>query len=319
MRPNSPDSTRLVLAPTIVRRQFPRPEPYWRKRASAIVTDPTPDPPTRDMNGTGIDATVPHSARIWNFWLGGKDNYEVDRIAGEAWAEKNPEIWEVARESRAFIGRVVTYLAADAGIRQFLDVGTGLPTADNTHEVAQRVAPDARVVYVDNDPLVLAHARALLVGPQKEAVHYLDADIHDPAAILARAQESLDFTQPVALMFMGVLGHVADLDHARAVIRTLFGPLCRGSYLAIYDGTHTVGGEAVKEAEQEYAATGAVPYITRTPPQIRSLFPGRGVKWVQPGFVSVPFWRPSQPVGIPTIGSRSPRLVDTYGGVVAKL
>jgi hypothetical protein len=149
-----------------------------------------------------IDTSVPHSARIWNYWLGGKDNYPVDREAGEQFREAFPEIVEVARSTRQFLVRTVTYLAGEAGVGQFLDIGTGLPTADNTHEAAQRVAPESRVVYVDNDPVVLAHARALLASTQGVTA-YVDADLHDPDTILDAAARTLDFDQPVALMLLG--------------------------------------------------------------------------------------------------------------------
>ena len=148
--------------------------------------------------GTAIDTTVPHSARIWNYWLGGKDNYTVDREAGDQYREIFPGITVVARSSRGFLTRAVRYLAGEAGIRQFLDIGTGLPTADNTHQVAQRVAPESKIVYVDNDPLVLAHARALLTSEPEGAVEYLDADIRNPDAILDTAAGLLDFKQPIA-------------------------------------------------------------------------------------------------------------------------
>jgi hypothetical protein len=282
--------------------------------SDSIVTDATSDPAA----GTGIDTTVPHSARIWNYWLGGKDNYAVDRAAGDAWIAINPDITLVARSARAFLQRTVTYLAGEAGIRQFLDVGTGLPTADNTHEVAQRVAPDAKVVYVDNDPLVLAHARALLIGTSEGATRYLHADMHDPAGVLSGAREILDLDQPVALMFMQVLGHIADLDEARGLVRTLFDSLCPGSYLVINEGSNTVAGDSVKKAQDEYSDTGAVPYITRDPEEIRSLFPTDGVEWVEPGFVSVPFWRPATDAAVPAIGDASAP-VDAYGGVIRKL
>src|SRR4029453_9109952 len=169
----------------------------------------TDDPSASGQRPSGIDASVPHSARIWNYWLGGKDNYPVDREAGEQFRAIFPEIVEVARSTRAFLNRAVRYLAGEAGLRQFLDIGTGLPTVDNTHEVAQRVAPKSRVVYVDNDPVVLAHARALLTSTQGVTA-YVDADVHDPDTILDVAAWTLDFSQPVALMLLGVLGHIGD-------------------------------------------------------------------------------------------------------------
>src|SRR6267142_1807397 len=144
-------------------------------------------PEELDTTATGIDTTVPHSARIWNYWLGGKDNYAVDREAGDAYKEVFPGIAVVARTSRAFLTRAVRYLAGEAGMRQFLDIGTGLPTANNTHQVAQSVAPESRIVYVDNDPLVLAHARALLTSTPEGTTDYIHADMHDPANIFAGA------------------------------------------------------------------------------------------------------------------------------------
>ncbi len=177
----------------------------------------TPD----ETAGTGIDTTVPHSARIWNYWLGGKDNYEVDRAAGDQFSAIYPGIVDIARADRAFLGRVVRYLAGEAGVRQFLDVGTGLPTADNTHEVAQRVAPESRVVYVDNDPLVLVHARALLTSSPEGATYYVDANMSDPEMVLREAAKWLDLTQPVGLTFMGVLGHVTDHAEARSIVAGL--------------------------------------------------------------------------------------------------
>jgi S-adenosyl methyltransferase len=279
------------------------------------VTDVSPDP----MAGTGIDTTVPHSARIWNYWLGGKDNYPVDRAAGDAWIKLNPEITVVARTSRAFLKRTVSHLAGDEGVRQFLDVGTGLPTAENTHQVAQRVAPDARVVYVDHDPLVLAHARALLVGTPEGETRYLDADLRDPAGLLRSARETLDFDRPIALMFMQVLGHIADLEQARMLVRTMFEPLCPGSFLILNEGSNTVVGDSVKQAQEEYSDTGAVPYITRTPEEIESLFPTENAEWLEPGFVSVPFWRPESTSGVSEIGSGALEPVDAYGGVIRRV
>ncbi len=178
------------------------------------MTDSSPTP----GQGTGppeIDTSVPHSARVWNYWLGGKDHYPVDRAAGEQFREVFPEIVNAARASRQFLTRAVRYLAGEAGIRQFLDIGTGLPTADNTHEVAQRAAPACRIVYVDNDPLVLTHARALLTSTPEGATDYVDADLREPGKIVEGAARTLDFTQPVALMLMGILGHAADDDEAR--------------------------------------------------------------------------------------------------------
>jgi hypothetical protein len=269
--------------------------------------------PTDPFAGTGIDTTVPHSARIWNYWLGGKDNYAVDREAGDAWVAVHPQITVNAREARAFLQRVVRHLAGEVGLRQFLDIGTGLPTANNTHEVAQRIAPDARVVYVDNDPLVLAHARALLIGTPEGTTKYLHADLRDVDALIEGAREILDFTEPMAVLILGVLGHIADLDEGRALVKQVLSHVPSGSYLAICDGTPT---EEKRKAAEEYVKTGGVPYQNREPDVIAGFF--EGLEWIEPGFVSVPLWRPDPPTdGVPTIGS-SPMPVDEYGGVARK-
>jgi hypothetical protein len=260
---------------------------------------------------TGIDTSVPHSARIWNYWLGGKDNYPVDRDAGEQFRETFPEIVDVARASRQFLARAVRYLAGEAGIRQFLDVGTGLPTADNTHQVAQRVAPDARIVYVDNDPLVLTHARALLTSTPQGVTDYIHADLREPDKIVAAAAETLDFTRPVALMLMNILGHVGDYDEARSVVRRLLDALPSGSYLAHCDGTNVLDS-GMDEALRVYNQSGAVPYNARTPEQIAAFF--EGLELVEPGVVSCPRWRPD-----PANGSGGlPAELDEFGGVGRK-
>jgi hypothetical protein len=246
--------------------------------------------------GTAIDTTVPHSARIWNYWLGGKDNYAVDREAGDQYLEIFPGIAVVARTSRGFLTRAVSYLAGEAGIRQFLDIGTGLPTANNTHEVAQRVAPESKIVYVDNDPLVLAHARALLTSRPEGATEYLDADIRNPATILDAAAGLLDFRQPLALMLMGIMGHFTD-EEAYPIVRRLLAGLPSGSYFALYDGANT--NEAFNQAQEGYNQSGAVPYYLRSPEQFARYF--EGLELVEPGVVPVPHWRPdpdAEPVEI---------------------
>lgn len=236
-----------------------------------------------------IDTSVPHSARVWNFLLGGKDNYPVDRAAAEKILEIFPGMIDIARHSRHMLARVVRYLAGEAGIDQFLDIGTGLPTVDNTHEVAQRVNPACRIVYVDNDPLVLVHAQALLVGTQAGATDYIQADVRDPDTILTEAARTLDFTRPVALMLMGIMGLVADDSHARQVVNHLMQALPSGSYLALYDGSTT--DPAYVEAISRYnAASTAVPYTPRSPQQITRFFDG--LQLLEPEVVSVTRWRP---------------------------
>ena len=234
-----------------------------------------------------IDTSVPHSARIWNYWLGGKDNYAVDREAGEAYRRTFPGIVDIARASRYFLVRSIKYLAGEAGIRQFLDIGTGLPTVDNTHEVAQRSAPESRIVYVDNDPLVLLHAQALLTSSPEGTTTYLEADLHDPEFILEQAGRTLDFKQPVALILSDVMGHVADDEEALDIVRRLVAGLSSGSYLVLSHGVER--DPAIIEAQRRYNDSGAVPYVLRTPEQIERFF--EGLDLVAPGVVPMPEWR----------------------------
>jgi hypothetical protein len=274
------------------------------------VTDSSPTP-GRGTAPPQIDTTVPHSARIWNYWLGGKDNYPVDREAGDQYREVYPEIVDVARASRQFLTRAVRYLAGEARIRQFLDIGTGLPTADNTHEVAQRVAPACRVVYVDNDPLVLSHARALLTSTPQGVTDYIDADLRDPDKILEAAARTLDFAQPVALTLVGIVGHVGAYDEARSIVWRLLDALPSGSYLAVCDGTNVISRAGV-EAQQRYNESGAVPYHLRNPEQIAGFFDG--LELVEPGVVSCPRWRPDPA----DVNGDLPAEVDQFSGVGRK-
>ncbi|MGH3829621.1 MAG: SAM-dependent methyltransferase [Pseudonocardiaceae bacterium] len=256
-----------------------------------------------------IDFNVPHSARVWNYWMGGKDNYEVDRAAGDAWIAMHPEIVTMAKQSRRFLIRAVRFLTGEAGMRQFLDIGTGLPTLQNTHEVAQAIAPESRIVYVDNDPLVLAHARALLNNTTPEGVTtYVDSDVHDPDLIISDARNVLNFHLPVAVMFMGILGHVATFDEARSIVARVMATVPPGSYLALYDGTDT--DETIREAQASYDETGAVPYILRSPEQIGQYF--EGLEMVDPGLVSVTQWQPD----IAEVGKVQP--ISAYGAVARK-
>ncbi len=253
--------------------------------------DPAPDSSAR---GGGppepqIDSTIPQSARIWNYWLGGKENYPVDRAAGDQFVAVYPQIVDVARHSRACLTRAVRHLAGKVGIRQFLDIGTGLPTVDNTHEVAQRTAPDARIVYVDNDPLVLSHARALLTSSPEGATSYIDADIREPERILAEAGRTLDLDKPVGLMLLNILGHIADYDEARSIVRRLLAGLASGSHLVVADGTDVITGEAFRSAIQMWNEASETPYHLRTPEMIAGFFDGLEI--LEPGVVSVSRWR----------------------------
>ncbi|MGI5391106.1 SAM-dependent methyltransferase [Streptomyces sp. CA-251251] len=256
-----------------------------------------------------IDTSVPHSARIWNYWLGGKDNYPVDEQAGDAYTAVFPGIVTIARSSRAFLRRNITYLVAEAGVRQFLDIGTGLPTADNTHEVAQRIAPETRIVYVDNDPMVLAHARALLYSTPEGATAYIDADVLDPESVLAEAAKTLDFAQPVALILSNILGHIADYDRARSVVTRLMEALPSGSYLSVNDGSRNIDPE-FEQAQDAYNESGAAPYVLRTVEQITAYFDG--LELVDPGVVPVTQWRPDA-------GSPAPEPIGEHGGLARKV
>jgi hypothetical protein len=237
-----------------------------------------------------LDTTVAHSARLWNYLLGGKDNFAADREAAEQVLAYMPELVQSARFNRQFLGRAVRHLAGEAGIRQFLDIGTGLPTADNTHEVAQSVAPTSRVVYVDNDPMVLVHARALLTSDPQGATDYLDATVRDPQAILAEAARTLDFTQPVAVMLLGIINFVVDDDEAAAIVRTLLDAVPSGSYLVMSHPTREVNAAAVDRAVEMWNSSGAAPMAVRSPQQIAAYF--TGLDLLDPGVVTCSQWRP---------------------------
>jgi S-adenosyl methyltransferase len=257
-----------------------------------------------------IDSTRPHQARIWAYWLGSKDNYEIDREVGDKVVAVFPEMVDIARQSRAFLNRVVRFLGEQRGIDQYLDIGTGLPAADNTHEVAQRINPYSRIVYVDNDPLVLVHARALLTSSPEGSTDYLDADVHDPDTILREAAKTLDFTEPIALMMLGILGNVVDYDKARTILDRLVSALPPGSYLVINDGTNIVNREARDEATRISIEAGT-PYIARHPDEIAGFF--HGLELVEPGVVSSSRWRPDTPAD-----ASAPAEVDVFCGVAKK-
>jgi O-methyltransferase involved in polyketide biosynthesis len=238
---------------------------------------------------SGLDETRPHSARIWNYWLGGKDNFAIDRQVGEQVMKMLPSIVEQARADRAFLGRAVTFLAGEAGIRQFLDIGTGLPTAENTHEVAQRIAPDAKIVYVDNDPLVLVHARALLTSAPEGVTDYVESDLAEPEKILREAERVLDFSQPVALMLVGVLHHLTDEEGVYAVVERLKARLAPGSYLVINHATNAVYGAASDEGVAHWNQFGKPMITLRSPADIIRFFDGFDLR--EPGVVSCSRWR----------------------------
>jgi trans-aconitate methyltransferase len=248
---------------------------------TSVVPDDGHKPPD-------IDTSVPHQARVYNYWLGGKDNFAADRAAGEKVLQAYPDLAVMARANRAFLGRAVRFLAAEAGIRQFLDIGTGIPSANNTHEVAQDVAPRSRIVYVDNDPIVLAHARALLTSAPEGKTAYLDADANDPDTILARAAGTLDFSQPVAIMLLAILQVIKD---PYALVSRLVEAVPPGSYLAISIPASDIQPEAAAAAARRLNE--GIPGFTvafRSHAEVARFF--GGLELLEPGAVPVNYWRP---------------------------
>jgi hypothetical protein len=233
-----------------------------------------------------INDPVAHSPRVWDYWLGGKDNYAVDRQVGDLLEATYPPVVDLVRSSRRFLARALRHLAGEVGVRQFLDVGPGLPTVENTHEVVQRIAPGARVVYADNDPVVLAHARVLLQG---EGTAYVAADLRDPAGLLDAAARTLDFDRPVALVLTNVLGHLPDLAEARWTVHELVAAVAPGSHVVVADG-RTDGGGPLDAAVGMWNRAGSQPYVLRTTEQIARFLDG--LELLEPGVVQSPLWRP---------------------------
>ncbi|MUL43588.1 SAM-dependent methyltransferase [Streptomonospora sp. PA3] len=237
-----------------------------------------------------IDTSVAHPARIWDYWLGGKDNFAADRETGDQILAAIPDMVDNARADRAFLGRAVRRLATEAGADQFLDIGTGIPAAGNTHEIAREVAPGSRVVYVDNDPVVLAHARALLVGDEDVVTDYIDADLREPDRILDGAARTLDFQRPVAVMLLGILEFVPDTEQAKALIKRLMDAVPSGSHLVISHSTNEVHREAMEEAARLWNEGGSTPLTLRDAAGLADLF--EGLELLEPGVVSCPLWHP---------------------------
>jgi S-adenosyl methyltransferase len=238
---------------------------------------------------TRIDTSIAHPARIWNYWLGGKDNFAADREVGEATIRAYPYIGELARAQRAFLVRAVTYMAREAGVRQFLDIGAGLPTANNTHEVAQSIAPESRVVYVDNDPMVLVHARALLTTHHAGATAYVDADLRDPDKILAAAAGTLDFSKPIGVTMLGVVIFITDDAEAYPIVDRLVGAVPSGSHLAMTHTTNAIHGAVTDEAVRIWNEGGSTPMVIRSLDQIAGFFDGTEI--LDPGVVPLTKWR----------------------------
>jgi hypothetical protein len=264
-----------------------------RERGTPMSTDQ--EFAADDAGTTGgrppFDVTVANQARIYDYLLGGKDNFAADRAAVDAVLQVAPALGFTARANRAFLGRVVRYLAAEAGIRQFLDIGTGIPTAGNTHQVAQAVAPESRVVYVDYDPVVLAHARALLTSHPAGATDYVDADLRDTSAILGQAAQLLDFSQPVAVTMLMILHVIPDSDDPHTLVAKVLDALPAGSYLAVsHLGSDLLEPEAKQGFHNVVSRSAQQQYIGRDREQMLRFF--AGLDLIEPGLVRVEEWRP---------------------------
>jgi len=241
--------------------------------------------------GPGIDPNVPQSARVYDFLLGGKDNFAADRAVGAALIEQVPALPVMVKANRALLARAVRYLVGEAGVRQFLDIGTGIPTANNVHEVAQEIAPETRVLYVDNDPVVLAHARALMTGSADGKTAFILADLREPEGILTNpaVAATLDLNEPVALMLVGILHHLRDDDDPYHIVTTLLKALPSGSYLTV---THPSADfdPAGMNAVAATAEQSGIPYVTRSRAEVERFF--AGLELVEPGVVPILGWRP---------------------------
>jgi S-adenosyl methyltransferase len=245
-----------------------------------------------------VDLSVAHQARVYDYLLGGKDNFAADRAASDAVLKVYPELALTVRANRAFLGRAVRYLAGEAGIRQFLDIGTGIPAAGNTHEVAQSIAPESRVVYVDYDPIVLAHARALLISHEAGGTEYIDADLRDTDTILDRASRLLDFTQPVAVTLVAILHAIPDSDDPHAIVARLLDAVPSGSYLALsHMGTEFVAAQTRQDIKDIESRMSQETYTYRNREQVARFFEGTDL--VAPGLVRVEEWRPEHAPGEP--------------------
>jgi len=273
------------------------------------LTTPTPLASSASASGPGappFDPEVAHPARVYNVWIGGKDHYPADRKAAAEVASCRPQVVAGARANRAFLARVVHYLARQQGIRQFLDIGPGLPAPGSTHAVAQAIAPESRVVYADSDPLVLAHARALLTSSREGVCEYLDADLRDPETILTEAARTLDFARPAAVILVAILHFLADADDPAGVVAALTGALAPGGFVAISHLTADFAPEAVTSGVAAYNALVPAGITARSHAQVTALLGGLAL--VSPGVVPVSQWRPGH---APVHGVSG----DMYGGL----
>jgi S-adenosyl methyltransferase len=255
-------------------------EGAWFRRAGDGENIASPD----------IDVTVAHIARVQDYWLGGKDNFAADREAGDVGIAAFPGMVASVRNTRAFLARAVHYLAAGAGIRQFLDIGTGIPTANNTHEVAQAAAPESRIVYVDNDPMVLAHARALLTSDPRGATAYIDADLRNTDLILAEAERRLDIAKPVAVVLMAILQFIPDEDEPHAIAARLMDAVPSGSYLVISHPASDIEAAAMANMATQLSQLMAQKVTPRSHAEVSRFFDG--LELIEPGVIRAPEWRP---------------------------
>jgi hypothetical protein len=261
-------------------------EPMPKQASSYRAWMPPVRPTDPDLR---FDPSVPHPARIYAYWLGGKDHYSADRHAAEEVTRQRPQVVAGARANRAFLTRVVRFLAAECGIRQFLDIGTGLPAPENTHEVAQAITPNSCIVYVDNDPLVLVHARALLTSTGRGSCDYVDADLRDTRAIMAGAARTLDFTRPVAILLLAVLHFISDADDPAGIVTALAGQLAPGSFVVISHLTSDFAPGPVTAGVAAYNTLVPTALIPRSHTQVSALFVG--LPLVPPGVVPLTEWR----------------------------
>jgi SAM-dependent methyltransferase len=272
--------------------------------------DTAPEAREPQPHDLGIDSTVPHIARVYDYWLGGKDNFAVDRETAEMVIAAFPDVLVSVRAQREFLGRAVRYLVTEVGIRQFLDIGTGLPAADNTHEVAQRMAPETRVVYVDNDPIVLSHARALLTSSPEGETAYISADFHEPEKIIAEAARTLDFSQPVGVMMLGLLHCVPDADDPASLVQRVLAEVAPGSYLVISHPARDISTSEMGSSMRAYNESSPVQLTPRSFAEVSRFFDG--LELVEPGLVQLNTWRGADP----EIGGH--RELANYGGVARK-
>jgi trans-aconitate methyltransferase len=257
----------------------------------------------------GIDTSVPNTARVYDCWLGGKDNFAADRRAAEAGYKAFPGVLQSVQANRAFLARVIRYLVTEAGVRQFLDVGSGLPTASNTHEIAQEKAPESRIVYVDNDPVSILHARVLLQSAPEGRADFLHADARDPLSVLEQASATLDFSKPVAVIMLGVLHFIVDDDEVTASTASFMDAVAPGSHLAVSHLANDIEPEIMAEFARKMRESGVVQAAQRNREQVTALF--AGLDLLDPGVVPVSKWRPDTDVGANAV-------TTLWGGVARK-